>query len=203
MGDNTNQQGNIHGLGDFITAVQTQALPSSGVFYVRGGYGNNDGLVPLDPTAKIQAAFAGSDDHPGYSDSQIAEGLLADSINAIASSPYWSQSAIIITYDETDGYYDHVPSSIRVNDPFGNPLSGGPRIPTIVISPFSAVHTISTKYAEHSSVIKFINQLFNLTPLEKLPDEEKAEKLGAGDDRAEYGPHRQRKIHQRPERSLR
>jgi phospholipase C len=188
VGDNTNQQGNIHGLGDFITAVQTQALPSSGVFYVRGGYGNNDGLVPLDPTAKIQAAFAGSDDHPGYSDSQIAEGLLADSINAIASSPYWSQSAIIITYDETDGYYDHVPSSIRVNDPFGNPLSGGPRIPTIVISPFSAVHTISTKYAEHSSVIKFINQLFNLTPLEKLPDEEKAEKLGAATIEPNMGP---------------
>ncbi len=46
--------------------------------YVRGGYGNNDNLVPVDPTPGIQANFAGSDDHPGYSDAQIAEALVAD-----------------------------------------------------------------------------------------------------------------------------
>jgi len=190
LGDNTKVQGaNLHGLGDFITAVQKQDLPSGGgVFYVRGGYGNNDGLVPLDPTPGIQAAFAGSDDHPGYSDSQIAESELADSINAIANSKYWSQSAIIITYDETDGFYDHVPESIRVSDPFGNPLSGGSRVPTIVISPYSNVHAISSHYNEHSSIIKFINELFNLTPLETLPDEAKAKKLGEETIEPNMGP---------------
>jgi phospholipase C len=190
LGDNTQVLStNLHGLGDFITAVNNQALPSGGgVFYVRGGYGNNDGLLPLDPTPGIQAAFAGSDDHPGYSDSQIAESELADSINAIANSPYWSQSAIIITYDETDGFYDHVPESIRVSDPFGNPLSGGSRIPTIVISPFANVHTISSFYSEHSSIIKFINGLFNLTPLQSLPDEANAEKLGAKTIQPNMGP---------------
>ena len=55
----------------------------------------------------MQALFPGSDDHPGYSDAQISEALLADEINAIANSPYWPNSAIIITYDETDGLYDH------------------------------------------------------------------------------------------------
>ncbi len=190
LGDNTKVLGtNLHGLGDFYTAIGNGKLPAGGgVFYVRGGYSNNDGLVPLDPTPSIQANFAGSDDHPGYSDAQIAEALVADSVNAIAASKYWKNSAIIITYDETDGLWDHVPEAIRVNDSFGNPLSGGSRIPAIVISPYAAVHKISGAYAEHSSVIKFINELFGLVPLEHLPDEAKAKKLGAATIEPNMGP---------------
>jgi phospholipase C len=191
LGDNTAVLNhNLHGLADFYTAISKGDLPSQGgVFYVRGGYGNNDGLVPLDPTASIQANFIGSDDHPGYSDAQIAEALVADSVNAIAASKYWSQSAIIITYDETDGLWDHVPAAIRVNDSYGNPLSGGPRIPAIVISPYATVHTINAGYAEHSSVIKFIDELFNLVPLEKLPDEAHAEAVGAKTIQPNMGPY--------------
>ena len=190
LGDNTHVlKTNLHGLGDFYADIAANKLPAAGgVFYVRGGYGNNDGLVPQDPTKAIQTAFAGSDDHPGYSDAQIAEALLADSINAIASSKYWKNSAIVITYDETDGLYDHVPSSIRVNDSFGAPLEGGPRIPTIVISPYASVHTISSRYAEHSSLIKFIDELFNLVPLQKLPDEVRAAKIGAATIQKNMGP---------------
>ena len=190
LGDNTQvQKNNLFGLADFYAAVSSESLPTQGgVFYVRGGYGNNDGLVPVVPNTNEQAAFAGSDDHPGYSDAQIAEALLADSINAIASSKYWSKSAIIISYDETDGLYDHVPESIRVNDSFGEPLSGGPRVPTIVISPYASVHAIVHGYAEHSSIIKFINQLFGLTPLEMLPNEAKAKNLGAKTIEANMGP---------------
>ena len=67
--------------------------------------------------------------------------------------------------------YDHAPMNIRAWDPNGHPLTGGPRIPAIVISPYSAAHTISTAYSEHSSVIKFIDELFGLVPLADLPDE--------------------------------
>ncbi len=179
IGDNTVEQNNLHGLYDFIQAVNTQSLPATGgVFYVRGGYGNNDGLVPVDPDTAVQSAFPGSDDHASYSDVQISEANLADSINAIANSPYWSQSAIIITYDETDGDYDHTQPGMRQLDPEGNPLTPGPRIPTIVISPFSQAHVIDSTYSEHGSVIKFIDELFNLTPLAQLPDEEKGAVLG-------------------------
>ena len=145
---------------------------------MRGGYGNNDGLLPVDPNPTVQKAFPGSDDHPGYSDTQIAETLLADEVNAIAASPYWKDSAIIITYDETDGLYDHALPHFRELDPEGNPLAAGPRVPLIVISPYSRVHAISHEYAEHSSVIKFINEMFNLTPLADLPDEVKGRALG-------------------------
>jgi phospholipase C len=105
--------------------------------------------------------------------------LIADSVNAIANSPYWAESAIIITYDETDGEYDHQPEQFRSYGPDHQPETGGPRIPAIVISPFAAAHTVSHVYSEHSSVIKFINELFALTPLSSLPDEAAALTAGA------------------------
>jgi phospholipase C len=148
------------------------------VFYVRGGYGNLDGLVPRSPSPAVEAAFKGNDDHPAYSDAQISEALVADSINAIASSKYWPESVIIITYDETDGLYDHTQPQIRSFDPLGNALDQGPRIPGIVISPYGVVHAISHEATEHSSIIKFIDELFKLTPLADLPDEANARALG-------------------------
>ena len=179
VGDNTLELKNLHGLEDFFSDVAASKLaPEGGVYYVRGGYGNNDKLAPLDPNPAVQVNFPGNDDHPGYSDAQISEALLADEVNAIASSPYWSESAIIITYDETDGLYDHGLSHIRSFDPEGNPLAGGPRIPAIVISPYGKAHAISHEYAEHSSVIKFINELYGLEALGDLPDEVKGRKLG-------------------------
>ena len=191
LGDNTTvQDRNLHGLGDFFTDVAAGRLSDrGGVYYVRGGYGNIDGLKPLDPNPTVQKNFPGNDDHPAYSDAQISEALVADSVNAIASSRYWPNSAIIITYDETDGLYDHALPKIRSYDPEGSPLSGGPRIPAIIISPYAVAHGISHAYAEHSSVIKFIDELFSLVPLGDLPDEAKGRRLGLSEfKQAELGP---------------
>lgn len=177
-------QNHLYGLQDFFSAIQYRQFPSKGgVAYVRGGYDNNDGLVPVDPNSAVRAAFPGSDDHPGYSDLQISEQLLADEVNAIAASPYWKDSAIIITYDETDGLYDHQSNTTRVRDPEGNPLEPSSRIPAIVISPYSKAHAIISQNSEHSSVIKLINELFDLTPLAELPDEKRGVKLG----KAQFG----------------
>ncbi len=179
LGDNTKVLStNMHGLGDFFTDIAGKKLKTQGVFYVRGGYGNNDGLLPVDPNPTVQANFDGSDDHPGYSDAQISEALVADEVNAIAASPYWKDSAIVITYDETDGLYDHVPESTRNYDSFGNPNQASERIPAIVISPYASVHSISHVYSEHTSIIKLVNTIFGLHPLEELPDEKRARALG-------------------------
>jgi phospholipase C len=170
---------NLHGAKDFFDAVEGQKLPSDGgVFYLRGGYNNNDGLVPVDPTPAIQHVFIGNDDHPAYSDQQISEAFAARAINDIANSPYWSQSAIVITYDETDGFYDHVSPTKRSVFGDGSILAAGPRIPTIVISPYAASEKISHRYSEHGSVIKFINELKGLVPLARLPDEWRGRRLG-------------------------
>jgi phospholipase C len=180
LADNPQELSNMHSLQQFYTDIANHALPDDGgVFYVRGGFYNNDNLTVLDPNPNVRATFPGNDDHPAYSDAQISEANIADSVNAIAKSDYWKDSAIIITYDETDGLYDHVPETIRSWDPSGTPLTGGPRIPAIVISPYSRVHAVSHVYSEHSSVIKFINELFDLVPLADLPDEVKGRTEGA------------------------
>jgi phospholipase C len=202
--------GHMHGLGDFFSDVEKRALPAAGgVFYVRGGYDNVQGLVPDTTHASgfgavtaeadrtyITANMGGDDDHPGYSDSQISEAMMARTVNAIAASPYWAESAIIVTYDESEGDYDHVPPRILSWDPAGLPLSRGPRIPLMVISPYARVHAISHEEGDHNSVIALIDTLFGLTPLADLPDEAAARAAGedpkfatAGVKQTNLGPH--------------
>ena len=167
----------LHNLTEAFTDIENGKLPKGGgVFYLRGGYNNIAGLLPEDPNLPV--TFAGNDDHPGYSDLQISSALLAQEVNAIAQSPYWSKSAIIIAYDETDGLYDHAPEVIRNFDPYGDPLDQGPRIPAIVISPYGVVHGIAHEATEHSSIIKFIDLLYGLKPLADLPEEKQARAKG-------------------------
>lgn len=194
--NNPAQSANQHGLGDFFSDVQGTALPKSGgVFYVRGGYDNIMGLTP-DTThatgpadaAYIGANFLGDDDHPAYSDAQISEALVAEEVNAIANSKYWGESAIVITYDESEGDYDHVPPRILSYDPAGLPLSRGPRIPLIVISPYARAHAVAHEEGDHNSVIRLVNTLFGLPPLATLPDEVAARLAGAQDPQFQTGP---------------
>jgi phospholipase C len=143
----------------------------------------------VDPNPKLAQVFWGNDDHPGYTDTQISEGLLAGEINAIAASPYWPESAIVITYDESDGLYDHAQPRIRSWDADGKPLEQGPRIPAILISPYAVAHGVSHVASEHSSIIKFVDEVFSLIPLADLPDEERARQIGVEKfHQADLGP---------------
>ena len=178
IANNPGVSAHLHGLGDFFADIANRALPSSGVFYVRGGYGNIFSNHPLDPNPKLASVINGDDDHPGYSDSQLSESLLAREINAIASSPYWPHSVILIAYDESDGEYDHVRPRVRTHDAAGLPLDQGPRIPFLLISPYASAHVVSHQPSEHSSIIRLVDQLFRLIPLADLPDEERARAIG-------------------------
>jgi phospholipase C len=177
----------LRGLGDFFTDIANNSLPKGGVFYIRGGYTNQQGLKPAitnpntppDEIAAINAAKSGDDDHPGYTDRQLSEAMAARVINAVASNKQlWEQSAIIITYDESDGFYDHVPPRILSYGPDGLPLSRGVRIPLILISPYARIHSVSHVEGDHNSIIQTINTIFGLPSLSSLPDE--AQALAAG-----------------------
>lgn len=186
VSNNPKQTAKLHGLGDFFDDIGRGALPpAGGVFYIRGGFQNIAGLRPVDPDPNVQHNFPGDDDHPGYSDSQISEALVAREVNAIARSPYWNQSAIIYTYDESEGDYDHVAPTITEYGPAGLPLSRGPRIPLIVISPFAHAHVVSHESGDHNSVIRFLDELYGLPFLADLPDEARARERG----RILYGQH--------------
>lgn len=181
---------NLHGLQDFFSAVDRGSLPvQGGVFFVKGGYQNIFGMKPIDPDPAVQKNFLGDDDHPAYSDAQISEALLAKVVNAIAKSKYWRQSAIIITWDDSEGGYDHVPPPIRSYGPDKSGITDGPRVPLLVISPYARVHSISHDVGDHGSVVKFVDALFGLTPLAQLPDELKGRDLGKQEfGQSEWGP---------------
>lgn len=173
--------GSLKGLNDLFNDLSNGTLSSSrGVFYIRGGYTNQQGLTPPitnpnTPAAEItaiNAAKSGDDDHPSYSDRQISQAMAARVVNLIAKNPtLWSQSAIILTYDESDGHYDHVPPRILSYGPDSLPLSRGIRIPLIVISPYARAHTASHVEGDHNAVIQTINAIFGLPALASLPDE--------------------------------
>jgi len=169
----------LHGLQDFIDAVEKQTLPrTGGVFYIKGGYKNTLHLLPADPDSVVQQKFLGDDDHPAYSDAQISEAMVATVINRIAASRYWADSAIIITWDDSEGDYDHVPPQIRNFGPDGSAMGDGPRVPLILISPYARTHYVAHQRGNHASVVKFIDAVFDLPPLALLPDEYLARLMG-------------------------
>lgn len=179
VANNPKIRAQLHSLQDFFTALDDKTLPQEGgVFFVKGGSRNIFHLKPADPDAAVQKRFLGDDDHPAYSDSQISEAMLATAINKIAASPYWSESAIIITWDDSEGDYDHVPPPIRAKGPDGSPISDGPRVPLILISPYARAHYVAHEAGNHASVVKFIDTVFARTPLALLPDEQRGRALG-------------------------
>jgi phospholipase C len=115
--------------------------------------------------------------------------MTARVINAIAKNPaIWNESAIVITYDESDGLYDHVPPRILSYGPDGLPLARGVRIPLLLISPFARAGAVSHAEGDHNAVIETINSIFGLQALSSLPAEKAA--LAAGNATAfnQYGP---------------
>jgi phospholipase C len=187
---------NLLGMTDFFDDLANNALPKGGVFYIRGGYTNQMRLLPplnddtpAEEVAAINAAKVGDDDHPAYTDRQISEAMAAHVINAIAADlELWSQSAIIIMYDESDGFYDHVPPRILSYGPDGLPLSRGVRVPLILISPYSRTHAVSHAEGDHNAIIETINDIFGLPALASLPDEAEALRDGNSPDFNKLGP---------------
>ena len=188
---------NLRGMTDFFDDMASKTLPKGGVFYIRGGYTNQMGLMPpiTNPStpaaeiAAINASKAGDDDHPSYSDRQISEAMAARVINSIAADPkLWEQSAIVITYDESDGFYDHVQPRILSYGPDGLPQSRGIRVPLILISPYARAHAVSHAEGDHNAIIETINDIFGLPALASLPDEAEALEDGNSPAFNKFGP---------------
>ncbi|MBV8282861.1 MAG: phosphoesterase, partial [Candidatus Eremiobacteraeota bacterium] len=160
IANNAQMRAHLHGLGDFFSALQKQALPGSGVFYVKGGYRNIFGMKPANPDPAVQKNFLGDDDHPAYSDAQISEAMVAKIVNLIARSKYWKQSAIIVTWDDAEGDYDHVRPPVRQIIPGESWVSEGPRVPFILISPYARRGGVVHDFGDQSSVVKLVNDVF-------------------------------------------
>jgi phospholipase C len=119
--------------------------------------------------------------HPGNSDPLVEQAWLVQGINAIMKSPFWSSTAIIIAWDDSDGWYDHVtapvlhPSGASVDflagpGNCGTPLPGadqarcgpGPRLPLLVISPWAKSNYVDHALTDQVSILAFIEQNWRL-----------------------------------------
>lgn len=161
----------VHDITDLVPAIANGKLGDRGVIFAKGGYHDPFGFAPANRDPQIQKTFAGDDDHPGYSDSQVSEAYVATLVNAIANSKYWDDSLILITWDDSEGFFDHVSPPIFELCPDGHPCGDGPRVPAIVVSPFAKDHAIVTQAADHTSFAKLLGRVFDLPALASLPDE--------------------------------
>jgi phospholipase C len=99
------------------------------------------------------------DGHPASSKLDLFEGFTKKIVDQLEASNYASNTAIFITFDEGGGYYDS--GYVQPLDFFGD----GTRIPLIVVSPMAKAGYISHQYADHVSIIKFIERNWSLPPI--------------------------------------
>jgi phospholipase C len=100
------------------------------------------------------------DGHPASSKLNLFEGFVKKIVDGVkANQALWQSTAIIVTFDEGGGYYDS--GYIQPLDFFGD----GTRIPTLVVSPWTKPGHISHTYADHVSILKFIEANWGLKPV--------------------------------------
>ena len=133
-----NSGAHLQDLENFFTDVANNTLPS--VVFIKNVGINNE--------------------HPGYSTLWQGQAYTASLVQAVQDNPaLWAHTAIIITYDEHGGRWDHV------FPPEGDIWGPGQRVPAIVISPFVKKGFVDHNYRDTSSILSTIEQRFQLPPL--------------------------------------
>ncbi len=117
----------------------------------------------------------GEDEHPD-ADTRVGMSWVAARINELMQSPAWATSALFLTYDEAGGFSDHVappaackPDEIAPNIPQGWPAGAydrlGFRVPFVAVSPYARHHYVSHVTYDHTSILRFIENKWNLPAL--------------------------------------
>jgi phospholipase C len=133
------------------------------------------------PAVSYLKAARALDGHSSNSDPLSEQIFLVDTINRLQKSAEWAETAILIAWDDSDGFYDHQPapivngSSLSV-DAFNGPgkcgmsLSGafqgrcgyGPRLPLLAVSPWARRNHVDHTLTDQSSILRFIEQNWRL-----------------------------------------
>jgi phospholipase C len=126
------------------------------------------------PSVSYLKAPEAEDAHPGYSDPIDEQKFLVSTINSVEESRYWASTAVVVTYDDSDGWYDSVAptivngsddatqdaaicTSVAVSTGSANDRCGySQRLPFVVISPYTRQNYVSSDEINTASVVKFI-----------------------------------------------
>jgi len=126
----------------------------------------------------------GDDGHPGYSGPLPEQEFLVETINRLQRLADWDSTVIFLTWDDSDGWYDHVtPPNVNHSQlpkfdllfgkdgmcGKGTPLAGiqgrcayGPRLPLLIISPFARINFVDHDLTDQTSIIRFIEDNWSL-----------------------------------------
>ncbi|MGV9562903.1 phospholipase C [Streptomyces sp. NPDC003480] len=133
------------------------------------------------PAVSFVKAPEYQDGHAGYSDPIDEQHFLVQQINALQKSPQWKSTAVVIAYDDSDGWYDHAYAKPRngskdtstgsngkaTDSPacqsgpaaaggYADRCGPGTRQPLLVVSPYSKVNKVDHTLTDQSSIIRFI-----------------------------------------------
>lgn len=111
------------------------------------------------PSVSFVKPIGIENEHPGYANITDGEKHIMELIDDVRNGPNWKDTAIIITYDENGGFWDHVVPPII--DKWGP----GTRVPTIIISPFAKAGYVDHTQYETLSILSFIEKRWGLTSL--------------------------------------
>jgi len=135
------------------------------------------GKLPAYSWVEPRLMFGELNDYHPPTDIRAGEQLLADVYNAVRNSPGWESTALIVLFDEHGGCYDHVPPpAAPIPDDFPGEQNFkfdrfGPRIPSIVISPYTERGTVIADTFHTTSVLRTLRERFELGPALTKRDE--------------------------------
>jgi phospholipase C len=147
----------------------------------------NDQLPPSAlPAVSFLKAPGYEDAHAAYSDPADEQAFVVREINALERTPDWPHTAVILAYDDSDGWYDHAypgvqnPSSTAADLMCGSgtPLANqqgrcgfGPRQPLLVISPFAKENAVDHNLSNLASIINFVEYNWQLPSIDGSADQ--------------------------------
>ncbi|MFI6346080.1 phospholipase C [Streptomyces sp. NPDC050560] len=139
------------------------------------------------PAVSYLKAPSYQDAHAGYSDPIDEQHFVVDEINRLQKSPQWKDTAVVLAYDDSDGWYDHVAPKVengsrdtattdsglvtdgpacqagpRAKGGYQDRCGPGPRLPLLVVSPYSKVNSVDHHQTQQSSVVRFIEDNWRL-----------------------------------------
>ena len=136
------------------------------------------------PAVSYLKANRANDAHPSNSSPLDEQLFLVNVINFLQTLPEWESTAVILAYDDSDGWYDHVmPPIVNQSSSTADALTGvgacgsngsgalaaqqarcgyGPRLPLLVISPYAKKNFVDHTLTDQSSVVKFIEENWDL-----------------------------------------
>jgi phospholipase C len=146
--------------------------PPYETFLAQAASGTLPAFSYIDPFFLGEDQGGSNDDHP-YADIRRGQAFVSEIVAAVVNGPAWASTALVITYDEWGGFFEHVLPPRLPDDHDTGPdgvddhAQAGFRVPCIVVSPFARRGHVGHLQYDHTSILKLVEWRWGLPPLTK------------------------------------